>query len=52
MNVGVLQNVAQWVTKMLRMFGLGEGSAAPGVGWGISSGAGAAEDAGAFDVRL
>ncbi|KAG8917169.1 hypothetical protein FRC01_002626 [Tulasnella sp. 417] len=34
-NVGVVERVAGWVTKMLRMFGLGEGPATRGtIGWG------------------
>jgi len=51
-NVAVLQAVSQWVTRMLRMFGLGEGADVDSrgksvIGWGqaIQSGAnGAAED--------
>lgn len=36
-NVGVLANVARWTTKMLRMFGLGEGPYVEGfIGWGES----------------
>ena len=36
-NVGVLKNIAQWVGKMLRMFGLGEGPETEGaIGWGES----------------
>lgn len=36
-NVGVLENIAQWVGKMLRMFGLGEGPQVEGAfGWGDS----------------
>ncbi|KAG9009680.1 hypothetical protein FRB94_011685 [Tulasnella sp. JGI-2019a] len=34
-NVSVVEMIAKWVTKMLRMFGLGEGAVAPGsIGWG------------------
>ncbi|KZO97206.1 cysteinyl-tRNA synthetase [Calocera viscosa TUFC12733] len=36
-NISVVRGVALWVTKMLRMFGLGEGSQAGpggGIGWG------------------
>ncbi|KAF8511822.1 tRNA synthetases class I (C) catalytic domain-containing protein [Hysterangium stoloniferum] len=34
-NVSVLESVARWVGKMLRMFGLGEGSVTEGtIGWG------------------
>ncbi|KAG8860564.1 hypothetical protein FRB96_003818 [Tulasnella sp. 330] len=34
-NVSVVELIAKWVTKMLRMFGLGEGVVAPGsIGWG------------------
>lgn len=34
-NVGVLEKIAQWVGKMLRMFGLGEGPQVEGTfGWG------------------
>jgi cysteinyl-tRNA synthetase len=37
-NVGVLESIAQWVGKMLRMFGLGEGPQVEGsFGWGDSS---------------
>ncbi|KAF8494273.1 tRNA synthetases class I (C) catalytic domain-containing protein [Gautieria morchelliformis] len=36
-NVGVLESIAQWVGKMLRMFGLGEGPQVEGMlGWGES----------------
>lgn len=36
-NVGVLERIAQWVGKMLRMFGLGEGPQVEGtIGWGES----------------
>lgn len=34
-NVSVVELIANWVTKMLRIFGLGEGAVVPGaVGWG------------------
>ena len=33
MNVGLLEIVAAWVGKMLRMFGLGEGELNE-IGWG------------------
>ncbi|GAA5960637.1 hypothetical protein JCM3765_005884 [Sporobolomyces pararoseus] len=41
-NVGVLSAVSEWVTRMLRMFGLGEGPATDSngeklIGWGIAS---------------
>ena len=37
-NIDVVKNVAVWVTKMLRMFGLGEGPpSANGIGWGTAS---------------
>ncbi|GAA6016231.1 hypothetical protein JCM11491_003776 [Sporobolomyces phaffii] len=44
-NVGALSAVSEWVTRMLRMFGLGEGSATDSkgerlVGWGVASSAG------------
>ncbi|GAA5841315.1 hypothetical protein JCM3766R1_005026 [Sporobolomyces carnicolor] len=47
-NVGVLSAVSEWVTRMLRMFGLGEGPATDSngeklVGWGIASSAGQGE---------
>ncbi|KAJ3712081.1 tRNA synthetases class I (C) catalytic domain-containing protein [Lentinula guzmanii] len=32
-NLGVVQNIARWVGKMLRMFGLGEGESSE-IGWG------------------
>ena len=51
-NIGVVRNVAAWVTKMLRMFGLAEGSAVnagPGyIGWGSAS----ADDSASLDVSL
>ncbi|GAA5977435.1 hypothetical protein JCM10908_004979 [Rhodotorula pacifica] len=45
-NVGVLLAVSEWVTRMLRMFGLGEGSATDGrgraiIGWGQAASASA-----------
>ena|ERR1700761_1975587 len=33
-NSDVIRNVAMWVTKMLRMFGLGEGPDNGDIGWG------------------
>jgi len=33
LNVKLLQNIAEWVGKMLRMFGLGEGEKSE-IGWG------------------
>jgi cysteinyl-tRNA synthetase len=36
-HIGVIQTVAEWVTRMLKMFGLGEGMASSeigGIGWG------------------
>ncbi|GAA5914049.1 cysteine--tRNA ligase [Sporobolomyces salmoneus] len=47
-NVGVLSAVSEWVTRMLRMFGLGEGAATDAngerlVGWGIASPSGQGE---------
>jgi hypothetical protein len=41
-NIGVLRSIAAWVTRMLRMFGLAEGSAASvsgAIGWGRASSA-------------
>jgi len=41
-NIGVLRSIATWVTRMLRMFGLAEGSAAGisgAIGWGRASSA-------------
>ncbi|KAF5355446.1 hypothetical protein D9758_006390 [Tetrapyrgos nigripes] len=35
-NVGVIENVARWIGKMLRMFGLGEGENTE-IGWGQES---------------
>ncbi|GAW08139.1 cysteinyl-trna synthetase [Lentinula edodes] len=37
-NVGVVENNARWVAKMLRMFGLGEGESSE-IGWGQESSA-------------
>lgn len=36
MNVGLVENIAMWVGKMLRMFGLGEGESTE-LGWGQDS---------------
>lgn len=36
-NIGVIRQIAAWITKMLRMFGLGEGAPAE-IGWGTSDG--------------
>ena len=33
LNIALIQNIAQWVGKMLRMFGLGEGEKTE-LGWG------------------
>ncbi|WRT66959.1 cysteine-tRNA ligase [Kwoniella shivajii] len=36
-NLGVVTNVAEWITRMLRMFGLGEGAPAKNsIGWGLA----------------
>ncbi|WWC85317.1 cysteine-tRNA ligase [Kwoniella dendrophila CBS 6074] len=36
-NLAVVTNIAEWITRMLRMFGLGEGAPAKnGIGWGIA----------------
>ena len=43
-NVGLVENIAMWVGKMLRMFGLGEGESTE-LGWGQDS-----EGAGAVNV--
>ncbi|CEQ43182.1 SPOSA6832_05090, partial [Sporobolomyces salmonicolor] len=53
-NVGVLSAVSEWITRMLRMFGLGEGSPTDAagervIGWGTAAAAGE-QDQG-FDVR-
>lgn len=47
-NVGVVSAVSEWVTRMLRMFGLGEGAATDSngeklIGWGIASSPGQGE---------
>lgn len=52
-NVSVVVAVAEWVTRMLRMFGLGEGSATNSrgervIGWGVAAAPGQQE--GAADV--
>lgn len=42
-NIEPIRNVAEWLTRMLRMFGLGEGSAASQdglIGWGETSASG------------
>ena len=47
-NIGPVRSIAEWVTRMLNMFGLGEGAAAASVGqvgWGK-----AGEEAGAGNV--
>lgn len=46
-NIGVIKNVAVWVTKMLRMFGLADGADNGGIGWGRASANGETES---FDV--
>lgn len=49
-NIGPVRVVAEWVTRMLTMFGLGEGAAvasAGQIGWGKKG-----EAAGAGDVSL
>lgn len=33
-NIGVIETIALWITRMLRMFGLGEGPDSGGIGWG------------------
>lgn len=33
-NIGVIESIALWITRMLRMFGLGEGPDSGGIGWG------------------
>nr|XP_018264033.1 cysteine-tRNA ligase [Kwoniella dejecticola CBS 10117]OBR86191.1 cysteine-tRNA ligase [Kwoniella dejecticola CBS 10117] len=36
-NLNVVTNIAEWITRMLRMFGLGEGAPAKnGIGWGMA----------------
>lgn len=49
-NLGVLRNIGGWLTRMLKMFGLAEGSAAGtgSIGWGRASAAG--EEEGSVDV--
>lgn len=44
-NIGVVRQVAAWITKMLRMFGLGEGQPTE-IGWGVMQ----ADGDGAADV--
>lgn len=49
-NIGPVRSIAEWVTRMLNMFGLGEGAAAASagqVGWGKEG-----EEAGAGNVRF
>ena len=36
LNIGLVSNIARWVSKMLRMFGLGEGEKSE-LGWGQAS---------------
>ncbi|OCF72041.1 cysteine-tRNA ligase [Kwoniella mangroviensis CBS 8886] len=37
-NLGVVVNIAEWITRMLWMFGLGEGAPPKnGIGWGIAT---------------
>ena len=44
-NISVVKNIGIWVSKMLRMFGLGEGPPpANGIGWGIASSSPDAEE--------
>ena len=44
-NAGVLGTIAEWIGRMLRMFGLGEGSIADGgIGWGQVAEAGVSAD--------
>ena len=45
MNVDLVETVAQWISRMLRMFGLGEGGSAE-VGWGQEN-----KESGATNVR-
>lgn len=33
LNIGLIDNIARWVSEMLRMFGLGEGEKSK-LGWG------------------
>jgi cysteinyl-tRNA synthetase len=35
-NISVVRQIASWTTKMLRMFGLGEGPPVE-IGWGVAS---------------
>lgn len=42
-NISSIRQVAGWITKMLRMFGLGEGSPQE-IGWGASTSASGGED--------
>ncbi|KIY70644.1 hypothetical protein CYLTODRAFT_419597 [Cylindrobasidium torrendii FP15055 ss-10] len=42
LNVSVVENAARWVSKMLRMFGLGEGEGPAEIGWGQDGGEGQA----------
>ena len=44
-NVDLVETVAQWISRMLRMFGLGEGGSAE-VGWGQEN-----KESGATNVR-
>ena len=43
MNITLIQNIAQWVGKMLRMFGLGEDEKTE-LGWGQQDETGANVD--------
>ena len=45
MNVDLVETVAQWISRMLRMFGLGEGESAE-VSWGQEN-----KENGATNVR-
>lgn len=36
LNVGLVENIARWIGKMLRVFGLGEGESTE-IGWGQDS---------------
>ncbi|WVF72463.1 cysteine-tRNA ligase [Kwoniella sp. CBS 6097] len=52
-NVGPVSTIAQWITRMLKMFGLGEGSAvgdATAIGWGKEGEEGAVS--GDFETKL
>ena len=44
-NVDLLEAVAQWISRMLRMFGLGEGESTD-IGWGQEN-----KENGAINVR-